>query len=128
MSPRALVCFALALLGILILAAWLWALSGRLPGSRFWLNRYVEDWQTERFVILGAPLGGFGLLCVAAIAAPVGTPVLAVLGVAGLVVLSPVLVYFVLAPIPIARFLFPRWARDVRDARQALLDSLAPPR
>lgn len=124
MSPRAIVCVCLALAGVLILVAGAWARSGAFPGSRFWMNPDVEDWQAERFVILGAPIGGIGLGCVAAIGAPIASPVLLILGVAGLVALAPAALYFVLAPIPLARWMFPRWARELREQRKRRYDML----
>ncbi|EWS79569.1 hypothetical protein [Brachybacterium phenoliresistens] len=117
MSQRALLAVVFALVGIVLLGIALWLRSGSPAPLRFWMSPFHEDWMAERLVLLGLPTAGGLLLCCAAIAAPLETPLLRLLGVALLLVLAVPMLYFLAAFLPLPAFLYPRWARQVQAGR-----------
>lgn len=89
----------------------------------------LGEMRTERMVIFGGPVCGFGLLALGAIALPpqafglafFSTDVIAVSTAAGVALLALLvlpLLYWVLIFIPLPDFLYPRWAREVRADRR----------
>ncbi|WP_460476957.1 hypothetical protein [Brachybacterium huguangmaarense] len=119
MPPRATVTFVLMMLGLLSLGLVAWLRAGRSSRARAWMSTGpTEGWMAERVVLLGLPLGGAALLCAAALSAPVDWPVLRIVGGFGLVLLTPFVLWFILAFIPMPGLLYPRWARTIRERRK----------
>ncbi len=119
MSERLLVSLSLALIGLLLLGVALWLRTGRPAVLRGWMNPLSENWMAERVVLLGLPTVGALLVCVALAAAPHQWTVLRLLAIAGMVVLAVPALYFLIAPLPLPGFLYPGWARRLRDGREA---------
>ena len=128
MSERLLVSLSLALIGLLLLGVG--AGGGGRGGPRGgrrgppavlrgWMNPLSENWMAERVVLLGLPTVGALLVCVALAAAPHQWTVLRLLAIAGMVVLAVPALYFLIAPLPLPGFLYPGWARRLRDGREA---------
>lgn len=119
MSERLLVSLSLALIGLLLLGVALWLRTGGPAVLRGWMNPLSENWMAERVVLLGLPTVGALLVCVALAAAPHQWTVLRLLAIAGMVVLAVPALYFLIAPLPLPGFLYPGWARRLRDGREA---------
>ncbi|MEJ6542363.1 hypothetical protein PQI65_04015 [Brachybacterium paraconglomeratum] len=119
MTERLLVSLSLALIGLLLLGVALWLRTGRPAVLRGWMNPLSENWMAERVVLLGLPTVGALLVCVALVAAPHQWTALRLLAIAGMVVLAVPALYFLIAPLPLPGFLYPGWARRLRDGREA---------
>ena len=119
MSERLLVSLSLALIGLLLLGVARGLRTGRPTVRRGWVNPQSEKWMAERVVLLGLPTVGALLVCVALAAAPHQWTVLRLLAIAGMVVLAVPALYFLIAPLPLPGFLYPGWARRLRDGREA---------
>ena len=107
------------LVGLLMIGLGLWLRAGRPAAMRRWMNPLSENWMEERVVLLGMPTVGALLVCLAAVAAPHQWTVLRLLAIAGMVVLAVPALYFLIAPLPLPGFLYPGWARRLREGREA---------
>ena len=119
MSERLLVSLSLALVGLVFLGVALWLRTGRPTALRGWMNPLAENWMAERVVLLGLPTVGALLVCVAVVAAPHQWTALRLLAIGAMVLLIVPAVYFLIALLPLPGFLYPAWARRVRDGREA---------
>lgn len=100
---------ALVLLGVTV-----WAWRGRSRAARFWMPETLTgSWQLERCVLLGAPTCALMLLDVVVMLV-VDTP--AATAVSGMILLLLCLpgLYFLLAFPPVPRWLYPRWAKEIK--------------
>ena len=132
MSEREVGSLVLLAAGLVILAFTVWARRGGSYRARRWMytpGPPTHSRHDERIVIFGGPTCGFGLVAMGLIALPqhafglefVDTHVIAAATLAGAVLLGLLVVpllYWILAFIPIADALYPRWARDVREDRR----------
>lgn len=119
MSERLLVSLSVALVGLVLLGVALWLRTGRPTALRGWMNPLAENWMAERVVLLGLPTVGALLVCVAVAAAPHQWTALRLLAIGAMVLLIVPAVYFLIALLPLPGFLYPGWARRVRDGREA---------
>lgn len=129
MSQREVGTLVFLAAGAIILAFWVWALRGGSYNARRWMYTPLGSERTERMILFGLPVCGFGLLAFSAIALPerafgldvVSMEVVAVASIAGVVLLAALvvpLVYWTMRFIPMPDLLYPRWAREVRDDRR----------
>lgn len=129
MSEREVGTLVFLAAGLLILAPVVWARRGGSYRARSWMYTPLGQMRTERMVILGGPVCGLGLLAFAALALPpqafgwafVSTEVLAFITAAGIGLLALLvlpLLYWLLIFIPLPDFLYPPWAREVREDRR----------
>ena len=132
MSEREVGSLVLLAAGLVILVFTVWARRGGSYRARSWMyapGSPTHSIHNERIVIFGGPTCGFGLVALGAIALPqhafglefVDTDVVAATTVTGAILLGLLVVpllYWMLAFIPIADALYPRWAREVREDRR----------
>lgn len=132
MSEREVGSLALLAAGLVILACTVWARRGGSYRARSWMYTAgppTHSIHNERMVIFGGPTCGLGLVAWGLIALPrhafglelVGTDATAATTLAGAILLALLavpLLYWILAFIPIADALYPRWAREVREDRR----------
>lgn len=129
MSEREVGSLLLLAGALVFLLPTVWARRGRSYRARSWMYTPAGSLRTERMVIFGGPTCGLGLLALAAIALPphafglalLGSEVAAAAAAAGFVLLILLvlpLLYWVLLFIPMPDFLYPRWAREVREDRR----------
>lgn len=119
MSERVLVALGVALLGLVLICLSLWLRSGRPAFARRWMDPWTEDWTVERVVLLGLPSCGGLLLCAAVIGGTEGWGVLRLLAIGAALLLAVPTLYFLIPQLPLPGVLYPRWAREVRDSRDA---------
>lgn len=118
MPPDAVASVVLLILGIVVLGLAVWLRAGGSALARAWMSTGPnEEWMAERLVLLGLPLAGAALICAAALAAPLDLPIVRVLAVGVLLLLVPLVIWFVLAFIPLPGLLCPRGARAIRERR-----------
>ena len=115
---------ASVLLGVAV-----WAWRGRSRAARFWMPETLTgSWQLERCVLLGAPTVALMLLDVVVMLV-VDTPAATVVGGTVLLLLCLPGLYFLLAFLPVPRWLYPQWAKEIRvwrtEANQGLDARLA---
>lgn len=129
MSGRDWVCIALLAGGLLILAITGWARRGRFRAARAWMHTPLGEMRTERIVILGGPVCGFGILALGIAAIPehaFGADVVdadlhgitTAVALAILAVLVVPLLYWILVFLPLPDVLYPTWAREIRRDRR----------
>ncbi|MEO2098611.1 MAG: hypothetical protein ABGX90_15875 [Brachybacterium sp.] len=119
MTGQLMTALGVGLVGLLMIGLGLWLRAGRPAAMRLWMNPLSENWMAERVVLLGMPTVGALLVCLAAVAAPHQWTMLRLLAIAGMVVLAVPALYFLIAPLPLPGFLYPGWARRLRDGREA---------
>lgn len=118
--------------GLIILAVTIWARRGGSYRARSWMytpGPPDHHHHSERMVIFGGPICGFGLVALGLIALPrnafglefVGTDVIAATTLTGVILLGLLVVpllYWTLSFIPIPDAFYPRWAREEREDRR----------
>ena len=103
-----------AAVGLALLGGTIWARRGRSKAARFWMPLNLRgDWMLERCVLLGAPTFGLIMLSIALMAALDSPTATAIGGFLIIILLALPGVYFILAFLPVPRWLYPRWAREV---------------
>ncbi|HJF49601.1 MAG: hypothetical protein LOY01_13995 [Brachybacterium paraconglomeratum] len=112
------------LAGLLMIALSLWFRVGRPVLMSRWMDPWSEDWQAERSVLLGLPTAGAMLLCVAAVGAIPEWNALRLLVVGAMGLLVVPMLYCLIAPLPLPGFLYPAWARALRDTREERMEAL----
>jgi len=117
-SDRLLVSLAVGVAGLLLLALALWLRAGRPLAVRRWMNPLTEDWMAERVVLLGLPTAGALLVCAAVLGGFPGNDVLRLSAVLAMALLAVPALCFLIAPLPLPSFLYPAWARALRDGRE----------
>lgn len=120
MPPDAVASVVLLVLGIVVLGVAVWLRAGGSALARAWMSTGPnEQWMAERLVLLGLPLAAVALICAAALAAPLDLPIVRVLAVGVLLLLVPLVIWFVLGFIPLPGLLCPRGgASDPRAPRE----------
>lgn len=99
---------------LLLLGLTVWAWRGRSPAARFWMPETpMGSWMLERCVLLGAPTFALMMLDTAVMVGLDRPEAKAVGGAVFLILCLPGL-YFVLAFLPVPRFLYPRWAKEIK--------------
>lgn len=119
MTSQLMTALGVGLVGLLMIGLGFWLRAGRPAAMRLWMNPLSENWMAERVVLLGMPTVGALLVCLAVVAAPHQWTVLRLLAIVGMVVLAVPALYFLIAPLPLPGFLYPGWARRLRDGREA---------
>ncbi|OFT55670.1 hypothetical protein HMPREF3159_09840 [Brachybacterium sp. HMSC06H03] len=119
MTGQLTTALGVGLVGLLMIGLGLWLRAGRPEAMHRWMNPLSENWMAERVVLLGMPSVGALLVCLAVVAAPHQWTVLRLLAIAGMVVPAVPALYVLIAPLPLPGFLYPGWARRLRDGREA---------
>lgn len=119
MTGQLMTALGVGLVGLLMIGLGLWLRAGRPAAMDRWMDPLSENWMAERVVLLGMPTVGALLVCLAAVAAPHQWTMLRLLAIAGMVVLAVPALYFLIVPLPLPGFLYPGWARRLRDGRGA---------
>ena len=108
-----------AAVGLALLGGTIWARRGRSKAARFWMPLNLRgDWMLERCVLLGAPTFGLIMLSIALMAALDSPTATAIGGFLIIVLLALPGLYFILAFLPLPRWPYPRWAREILTWRK----------
>lgn len=113
---RLLICSISGVIGLMLLAYTVWARIGASPAARSWMgNEFGSFTREERMAVLGAPALGVICLCVCAGTAPMLGRYLAWVAVPVTVLAFIPLLWAMLTFIPIPAFLYPGWARPLKE-------------
>ncbi|AOS61045.1 hypothetical protein [Actinoalloteichus hymeniacidonis] len=112
-----LIAAGLTVVALLLLLYTGWARRGRSAAAREWMgNDFGSRTQDERMTVLGAPLLAVMCLCIAlGILPTVGRYLMLVTFPIAALLFLPFLVVVLLPFVPLPNFVYPRWARPLRE-------------